>query len=190
MVDLDAGTVEISQQVLEVGGRLVLGPPKSEASRRTVTLDADSVAMLARYRAALGSPSTGFLVASRTGGPIRPKRLTTALRRIAADAGLPPIRRHDLRHGAASLALAADADLKVVQDMLGHASLVLTADTYTSVLPDLDRSVVERVAALIREAAPGRPKAPPRRGRDGRDGSAMGPSVVSDSVPDRRQRSA
>jgi integrase len=43
-------------------------------------------------------------------------------------------RTHDLRHGAASLAHAAGADLKTVQEQLGHTSIVLTADTYTSVL--------------------------------------------------------
>ncbi|MEV4569711.1 tyrosine-type recombinase/integrase [Nonomuraea sp. NPDC049419] len=47
------------------------------------------------------------------------------------------MRLHDLRHGAATLALAAGANLRVVQGLLGHASIVLTADTYTSVLPQL-----------------------------------------------------
>src|SRR3954468_19882178 len=46
-------------------------------------------------------------------------------------------RTHDLRHGAATLAHAAGADLKTVQEQLGHTSIVLTADTYTSVLLDL-----------------------------------------------------
>jgi Phage integrase family len=62
---------------------------------------------------------------------------------------MPPIRLHDLRHGAATLALAAGVDLRVVQDMLGHCSIVLTADTYTSVLPDVARKAAEQVAALI-----------------------------------------
>ena len=44
---------------------------------------------------------------------------------------LPPIRLHDLRHGAATLALASHTDLKVIQQMLGHSSIVTTADTYT-----------------------------------------------------------
>ena len=52
---------------------------------------------------------------------------------------MPPICLRDLRHGAASLALQADADLKVIQEKLGHASIVLTADTYVSVEPDLAR---------------------------------------------------
>lgn len=42
-----------------------------------------------------------------------------------------PVRLHDLRHGAASLAHSAGADLKTVQDQLGHVVIVLTADTYT-----------------------------------------------------------
>ncbi len=49
--------------------------------------------------------------------------------------GLPPIRLHDLRHGTATLGLAAYTALKVVQVMPRHASIVLTADAYVSVLP-------------------------------------------------------
>jgi hypothetical protein len=62
-------------------------------------------------------------------------------------------RTHDLRHGAASLSLAAGNDLKTVQDMLGHASIVLTADTYSSVLPALARQSAEATAKLVLEAA-------------------------------------
>jgi hypothetical protein len=64
-------------------------------------------------------------------------------------AGLPPVRLHDLRHGAASLAHTAGADLKTVQDQLGHAGIVLTADTYTSVLPAAQHSAAEATARLI-----------------------------------------
>jgi hypothetical protein len=87
--------------------------------------------------------------------------------------GLPPIRLHDLGHGAATLAqMAGGADLKVIQAMLGHASIILTADTYTSVLPDLARATAEAVAAQILQAARTPPASPqphpgptsPRRG--------------------------
>ncbi|MFI9593775.1 tyrosine-type recombinase/integrase [Nonomuraea sp. NPDC052265] len=54
---------------------------------------------------------------------------------LAYLAGLPPIRLHDLRHGAASLMLAAGVEMKVVQETLGHTSSAFTADTYTSVYP-------------------------------------------------------
>jgi len=78
-----------------------------------------------------------------------PDWLSRYFRQLNEASGLPPIRLHDLRHGAASLALAAGADLKVVQDMLGHSSIVLTADTYTSVLPEVARKVAEDIASLI-----------------------------------------
>jgi hypothetical protein len=58
-----------------------------------------------------------------------------------------------LRHGAASLSLAAGNELKTVQAMLGHASIVLTADTYTSVLPCLAHQAAEATAALVMQAA-------------------------------------
>ena len=50
---------------------------------------------------------------------------------IAYLAGLPPIRLHDLRHGAATLLLAAGHDMKVVQETLGLSSITIAADTYT-----------------------------------------------------------
>jgi Phage integrase family len=81
-----------------------------------------------------------------------PDRLTRIFRKLTAGAGLPPIRLHDLRHGTATLALAAGVDLRVVQDQLGHSSIVLTADTYTSVLPEVARIAAEKVAALILQA--------------------------------------
>lgn len=52
---------------------------------------------------------------------------------------LPPIRLHDLRHGAATLALAAGTDMKVISAMLRHSSIKITAGTYTSVLPEVAR---------------------------------------------------
>ncbi|MFE7301285.1 tyrosine-type recombinase/integrase [Streptomyces sp. NPDC057579] len=66
--------------------------------------------------------------------------------------GLPPIRLHDLRHGAATLAHAAGADLKDIQEMLGHSSITITADTYTSLLPETDRAIAEAAARLVPRA--------------------------------------
>jgi hypothetical protein len=63
------------------------------------------------------------------------------------------VRLHDLRHGAASLAHQAGADLKTLQDLLGHSSIVTTADTYTSVLPEGQRESADATAHLVLTAA-------------------------------------
>jgi hypothetical protein len=103
---------------------------------------------------------------NRLGGPVAPDRLTRIFRDLAEQAGLPPVRLHDLRHGAATLALTAGVDLRTVQDMLGHASIVLTADTYISVVPEVARDAAEKIAALILEAGCLVPGTRKRRRRD------------------------
>ena len=75
--------------------------------------------------------------------------MTRLFATLVAASGLPPVTLHGLRHGAATLALAAGTDLKVVQDQLGHSTIVLTADTYTSVLPETARTAAEHTAALL-----------------------------------------
>jgi hypothetical protein len=89
-------------------------------------------------RRARGCPSVGMAAGFRLPGGHRGR---------AAGAGASR-RLPDLRHGAATLAHATGADLKTVQELLGHASIVLTADTYTSVLLDLHIMTAEAVARL------------------------------------------
>ena len=95
---------------------------------------------------------SGYVFTTMRGDPVAPDLLSRRFRDLSDAAGLPPIRLHDLRHGAATLALAAGVDLRVVQDMMGHSSIVLTADTYTSVLPDVAHRAAEAVAALLLQA--------------------------------------
>ncbi|MEW1774609.1 tyrosine-type recombinase/integrase [Streptomyces sp. NPDC086777] len=59
---------------------------------------------------------------------VPPANVTRRFVELGEETGLPPIRLHDLRHGAATLAHAAD--LKDIQEMLGHSSVTTTADTY------------------------------------------------------------
>jgi len=137
----------------------VICPPKTENSVRALALDSISVSALRclraerRRRLPVGAALTGFLFVNRYGNPMSPGYVTHAFRKLTSDADLPPIRLHDLRHGAASLSLAAGNDLKVVQAMLGHSSIVLTADTYTSVLPCLAHQAAEATANLVMKAA-------------------------------------
>jgi integrase len=188
-IDLDQATVTISQQLVDDGRKLTFGPPKSEASRRTIPLDQHTVALLRHHQRAqarrFGSGSD--LVFTRDDGrPIRPEYLTRHFQRLARDAGLPPIRLHDLRHGAATLALAAGADLKTIQDLLGHSSIVLTADTYTSVLPVVARRVAEATARLVLDAArtaPARPAGTITGHPSDPPGHTAAPSKIAKTTP-------
>lgn len=92
---------------------------------------------------------TGRLFAKEDGSWLHPGWVSERFEKLVEESGLPPIRLHDLRHGAATLMLAGGADMKVVQDTLGHATIVLTADTYTSVLPEVARAAAEAAARLV-----------------------------------------
>ncbi len=157
-VDLEAGTLTISGQLQQLGGRLVAGPPKSDAGRRVIALDKTTITALREHRSrqqaerAAAGPrwtETGYVFTTTAGKPVGPDRMTRLFRRLVAESGLPPVTLHGLRHGAATLALAGGADLKVVQDQLGHSTITLTADTYTSVLPETARAAAERTAVVL-----------------------------------------
>lgn len=75
--------------------------------------------------------------------------MTDTFELIAYLAGLPPIRLHDLRHFAATLALVAGVDIKIVQEQLGHPLRAVTSDPYTSVLPEVAQAAAEATAALM-----------------------------------------
>ena len=86
------------------------------------------------------------------GSALHPATVTDRFQALAAAAKLPPIRLHDLRHGAASLMLAAGVAPKVVQETLGHSTITLTLDTYTSVYPEVAAEAAEAAAALVPRA--------------------------------------
>jgi integrase len=161
-VDLDEQVVTITQQRITFGHTTTVGPPKTAAACRTIALDKTTVRVLrahrqrqAREAAQAGDlwVDSGYVFTNLAGLPLSPDHLTRRFRYLVRQSGLPPVRLHDLRHGAATLAHAAGADLKTVQEQLGHTSIVLTADTYTSVLMILHFKVAEATARLVLAAA-------------------------------------
>jgi integrase len=134
----------------ERAGRAVVCLPKSERSGHTVALDHGTLLLRrlhAEWEAETGGVvADGWLFTHGDRTHWSPSHVSHTFRRLIRDADLPPVRFHDLRHGAASLSLAAGNDLKIVQALLGHASIVLTVDTYTSVLPCLAHQAAEATA--------------------------------------------
>lgn len=79
---------------------------------------------------------------------IEPDHVRVLLKRLLEKAGLPDVRFHDLRHGAATVLLAAGVPLKVVSELLGHSSVAITADIYAHVLPEMQQEVVRKMDDL------------------------------------------
>jgi integrase len=96
--------------------------------------------------------STGLVFTREDGSAMHPDYVTRHFERLVRAADLPPIRLHDLRHGVATLALAGGANLKVVSEMIGHSGTAITADTDTSVLPQVARAAAEAANALMPRA--------------------------------------
>jgi integrase len=156
---LTDGQVDIRTQVVTLGWKTATTTPKSAAGQRTITLDKDTVKVLrswkkfqteARLQAGKTWNGTGLVFTQPDGTGWHPGQVTRWFNRIAKAAGLPPIHLHGLRHGAASLALAAGADVKVVSGELGHATTHFTQDTYQTVFPEVARAAAEATAAMLR----------------------------------------
>ncbi len=78
-----------------------------------------------------------------------PRQGNDLFERLVAASGLPPIRLHDLRHGAATFMLAAGVDVKVVSDTLGHSDTRIRRDIYQSVLPQVGKNAAAAIAKLV-----------------------------------------
>ena len=157
-LDVEGASLNVADQLVQDGWDVYEGIPKTEAGSRDVAMDQESMANLARQRvlqaeefAALNlDPETAARIfTDEDGAQLHPGRLTDLFERLIAAAGLPPIRLHDLRHCAATLALAANVDIKIVSKMLGHSSTTITREIYGTVLKELFHAAAEAVVALV-----------------------------------------
>ena len=164
-VDLDHAVLFVVRNRTTAGYQVIEGDPKTAAGMRAVALDRHTVRVLREHRhrqldhqarrLAAGKPwhDSGYVFVRPDGTPIHPGYVTKRFAKLVRTADVPPIRLHDLRHGAASLAHEAGADLKTLQELLGHSRILVTADTYTSVLPPVQRKCAEATAKLVLDAA-------------------------------------
>lgn len=157
-VDLEAGYLSIVQQITTVGHTPIVRPVKSDAGDRIVPLGPKTVEALRAYldmRAGWQQvsgdqwPDTGLFFVRPDGTAWHPTTISRRFEDLIDTSGLPPVRLHDLRHCAATYLRHGGADLKEVQETLGHATLALTSDTYTSVLLELQRANADAAADLI-----------------------------------------
>jgi integrase len=96
-----------------------------------------------------GWQDSGRLFVKEDGSPLRAGHISEHLELLIAKAGLPPVRFHDLRHGAASMLVAAGQPIKVVSEILGHATSAFTADVYVTVAEELNEAAATAIASFI-----------------------------------------
>ena len=135
------------------------GPPKTLKSRRQVYLDPATVDALRSHRARQNEERLAagpawdtdckYVFTDELGGRFDPETFSKLFRRYAAQADLPEIRLHDLRHSYATLALKAGVHPKVVSEQLGHATVGITLDLYSHVTPSIARDAANVVASRI-----------------------------------------
>jgi len=171
-VDLTRGLLVVRQQLVQLDGQarpcaacgashrgILFGSPKTASGdARRVDLGRRAIGVLLAQRLDQDTERDlwgeayadhGLVFTREDGDPLAPETVTKRFGEIIRDAGLRPIRLHDLRHGRASLLLAAGVPLAVVSKVLGHSSITITSDTYSHLLEGVGRDAAEAADALV-----------------------------------------
>jgi integrase len=163
-IDLESGRLAVRRTLVagSVGSHsgAAFDAPKNNKSRRTVKLTKSAIEALKRHKAAqneerlkLGSlwEDHGLVFPNRVGKPMDHNNLYKRdFKKTLAHAGLPlTFRFHDLRHTCATLLLSKNVNQKVVQEMLGHATITQTMDTYSHVLPTMQDAATEAMESAL-----------------------------------------
>ncbi len=147
-VDLLHKTIQIRHTVQALKGGLVMTEPKTESSKRSVSIPSSVIPGLTNYLYLL-KRNQGLIFTTSSGKPISPRNLVRHFKSVIETTGLPEIRFHDLRHTHASLLLIAGVHPKVVQERLGHSQISLTLDTYSHVVPSLQVEAADKMDELM-----------------------------------------
>lgn len=162
-IDLERGVAVVQRSLVRrKGGGWYFDEPKTSRSRRTVPLPVSLVQGLivhrrkqaeARLKAGAADQNNDLVFATRDGTPHNSRNLAQRhLLQILKRAELPlTFRLYDLRHSCATLLLAVGENPKVVSERLGHASIVLTLDTYSHVLPSMQQAATAKLESLLFE---------------------------------------
>jgi integrase len=158
-VDFDNNILYVRQSLQEVKKvGLTFKEPKSGKSR-SITFTPSLAKELKKiykqqleYKLSLGQGynDLDLVFAQKNGKPLQPSEMARNYRKLVDKSGLPYIRFHDLRHTHATLLLQQGVHPKVVSERLGHSTIGITMDTYTHVLPNMQKEVALLLEQLIK----------------------------------------
>lgn len=160
-VDLEKGMLRVCRTLNYMAQYgFVEGEPKTQGSRRTILLPRFVIDILRRHRAdqlesrlmaGVQWVDHDLVFCNKKGGFIVHTTLLYHFSRLLNEAGLPHVRFHDLRHSAATLLLSMGVPVKVVQELLGHSKISMTLNTYTHVLPSMQKEAVDKMEGFLRQ---------------------------------------
>jgi integrase len=146
-VDLETGTIQVRRTLSTTGGGFRFTAPKTAKGRRSIKLPESALSSLRKHceiqleekdRVTGLWKDHGLVFTTQVGTPIsRQDLITRSFKPLLQRASLPNIRFHDLRHTCATLLLGRGVHAKLVQELLGHATISVTLDTYSHVLPSM-----------------------------------------------------
>jgi integrase len=158
-VDLAANAIRVRHTLLRTKGRVILGEPKTKKSHRTVRLTGAASRALEEHlerqlkvmeRLEDLYRDQGLVFTTEVGTHINPSNLRKrSFAPLLHKAGLPRLRFHDLRHTCATLLLSKNIHPKYVQELLGHATVSITLDTYSHVLPGMGNQVADAMEDVL-----------------------------------------
>ncbi len=158
---LDHGELAVRRSLQQTRDGLTYKEPKTACARRTVTLPPLTVEALRQHKVSqteqrlrLGPifEDNDLVFPRPDGRPWSPDAFTSAFSAFIRRSGLPRIRFHDLRHSHASQLLRQGVHPKVVSERLGHSTVGITLDTYSHVLPGLQRDAALGIDLALRKA--------------------------------------
>jgi integrase len=145
-------SLTITKSLEEISGALRVKATKTAKSRRRIDLSVGTAEALAEHRKAMLAEGhiSGPVFCDTRGGYLQLSNLRkNSFLPILKKAKLPDVRLYDLRHTCATLLLLADVPAKVVSERLGHSSVTLTLDTYSHVLPTMQRRAADLVGQIL-----------------------------------------
>jgi integrase len=157
--DLERSVLRLRHALVREGGKISLGDLKTPKSRRSVRLTRAAADALRSHlerqleemerMGSLYQPG-GLVFATESGTLINPSNLRNrSFKPLLKRAGLPDICLHDLRHTCATLLLSQGTHPKLVQELLGHATIAMTLDTYSHFLPSMGDQTVRAMEAAL-----------------------------------------
>lgn len=148
-VDLNAGIISVQYTVVYANHQLYLKEPKTAKSKRPITIPEFVVTYLKRYKMKQLPNELDLLVPGINHPICYPSILNKDYQMQLERIDVPKIRMHDMRHTHATVLLQMGENPKVVQERLGHTNIATTMNTYSHVLPSMQKSLADKLGSVF-----------------------------------------